>query len=356
MLRPIHTNNPVKTTPEANKTKSDISLKQGAAIKGTVIQKLKDGDFIISSGGKNLRAHSAVPLKINKNYDFMILSAKDKIELKVLEVDTRAVGNIAKLFSSANVIGRRLTDALNVLVNSQSMKNLPSQARNLIQKLQNLVDFPVLKKDITDILPWVNKNIKGSGIFWEAKLLQLLTGKKGVVPKEMADTDLKGLLLKLIKNIEKNSGDQEGMKAVSMKVREALHLIEQEQIMNLNTIREDIGWFMHLPFINDDDFLSSEFFVKENKEGVLHFSLFLDMSFTGKMNIDTSIIKDTAGIQIDVEKEETKEFIMENISELEDAFKDMGINISNIYCEVKEKIVVSETIETDISSSVDLVI
>ena len=356
MLRPILTNNQIKTAAKGDNKKINIPLKQGALIKGTVIQKLKDGDFIISSGGKNFRAHSAVPLKGSRNYDFIVLSAKDKIELKVLQLDNRPEGSIIKLVSSANMVGRRLTEALTVLVNPQSVKKLPTQASALITRLRSMVNLPDLNRNIKEILPWVNKNIQGSGIFWETKVMQLLTGKKSITSKEMTDNDLKGLLLKLIKNIEKNSGDQEGMKAISMKVREALNLIEQEQIMNLNTMREDLGWFMHLPFINDDDFLSSEFYVKENKEETLHFSLFIDMTFTGKMNIDVSFVKDTVGIQIDVEKEETKDFITESISELENAFKDMGVNISNIRCEVKEDIAVSETMDTDISSSVDLII
>ena len=354
MLRPILTNNPVKATSEANKKKINIPLKKGSLIKGIVIRKLKDGDFIISSGGKDFKAHSAVPLKNGKNYDFIVLSSKDKIELKVLEIDNKSVGNIIKLFSSANVIGRRLTDALSVLVNSKSFKNHPSQVSSLIIKLQNMVNFPILKKDISEIMTWVNKNIQGSGIFWETKVIQLLTGKKGLMTKDMADTDLKGLLLKLIKNIEKNSDDREGTKVISMKAKEALHLIEQEQIMNLNAMREDLGWFVHLPIIHDDDFLSSEFFVKENKEDALRFSLFLDMSYTGKMNIDVSIIKDTVSVHIDVEKEEAKDFIMESIGELEESFKNMGINIANISCEVQEEILISDTIANDIHSSVDL--
>lgn len=355
MLRPIQTNNPIKTSTEGSNKNPNINLKNGSLIKGTVIQKLKYGDFLIASAGKNFKAHSAVQLKVNKNYDFMVLSSKDKIELKVLDADKRTIGDITKLASSANIIGRKLTDALSTLVKFQSIKKLPSQAGGLISRLQKLVNFPVLKKDISEIVPWVKKNIQGSGIFWESKILKLLTGRKGVMPKEMAENDLKGLLLKLLKNIEKSSGDQESMKAVSMKIKEALNLIEQEQIINLNTMREDLGWFVHLPFINDD-FLSSEFFVKENKEGALHFSLFLDMSFTGKMNIDVSIIKETVGIQFDVEKEETKGFIMESINELEDSFKDMGINTSNIRCEVKEKLLDPDIMETNINSSVDLVI
>ncbi|MBN2418809.1 MAG: hypothetical protein JXL81_05445, partial [Deltaproteobacteria bacterium] len=158
MLRPILTNNPVKTTPEGNKINSDIPLKQGALIKGTVIQKLKDGDFIISSGGKNFRAHSSLPLQDNKNYDFIVLSSKDKIELKVLDTDNRPVENILKLVSSANIIGRKLTDALSVLVNPQTIKNLPSQAHGLILKLQDMINSSALKSDIPKIINWVNKN------------------------------------------------------------------------------------------------------------------------------------------------------------------------------------------------------
>ena len=355
-LRPILSNTPVKETTKGNKENSNISLKQGTLIKGTVIQRLKDGDFIIASGGRTFRAHSALPLKDNRIYDFIVLSSSNKIELKVLGSDDSGIGNIIKLASSANVIGRRLTDALTELVNFRSIKNLSPQVASLIIKLQNTVNLPAFKKEASEILTWVEKNIRGSGIFWESKVLRFLTGKKVEMPKEMANTDLKGLLLKLIKNIEKKSGDQEGVKAVLIKAREALNLIEQEQIINLNSIREDLGWIVHLPFVNDEDFYSAEFFVKDNKDGRLHFSLFLDMRFTGKMNIDVSLLKGTAGIQIDVEKEETKGFITENIGEIENAFKNMGINAGNIRCEVKEKIVVYDTVETDIYSSVDLVI
>ena len=84
--------------------------------------------------------------------------------------------------------------------------------------------------------------------------------------------------------------------------------------------------------------------------------MFLDMSFTGKMDIDVSIIRDTVGILIDVETENTKAAIMENIDELEEAFKEMGLNAGNIRCEVKENLVSSDSTEMDMESSVDLVI
>ena len=293
---------------------------------------------------------------VHKNYDFIVLSSKDKIELKILETGNNATGNILKLTSSTNIIGHKLGDTLSALLDPGIFKNLSSQAGTLIKKLQEIINSPIFNKDIRQVVSWVNKNIQGSGIFWETKVLQLLTGKKESMPKNMTDTDIKGLLLKLIKNIEKNSGDNKGVEAISIKVREALNLIEQEQIMNLNTMREDLGWLVHLPFINDEDFLSSELLVKKEKDASLHFSLFLDMSFTGKMNIDVSIIKDIAGIHIDVEKEETKGFIMESINELEQAFKDMGIKAGNIRCEIKENIIDDDNEEQGISSSVDLVI
>ena len=47
---------------------------------------------------------------------------------------------------------------------------------------------------------------------------------------------------------------------------------------------------------------------------------------------------------------------MESINELENAFRGMGINTSNIRCEVKEKIIASDTTEAVLTSSVDVVV
>ena len=356
MLRPVQNNTPLKTASGDTQKKYDIPLKQGALIKGTVIQKLKDGYFIIFSGGKNFKAHSAFPLTDGKNYDFVVLPSKGKIELKIIAGNIRINRNTAGLISPASVIGRRITQALSAVINFRSIKNFPKQVSGLITRLQNMLNCPVSAKNIQEILTWVSRNIRESGIFWETKVLQLLTGKTGQMPKDMADMDLKGILLKLLKSIEKHPDEKEGMKELSIKVKEALHLIEQEQLINLNAIREGLGWFVHLPFINNDDFLTSDLFIKEDNEGSLHFSMFLDMSFTGKMDIDVSIIRDTVGILIDVETENTKAAIMENIDELEEAFKEMGLNAGNIRCEVKENLVSSDSTEMDMESSVDLVI
>ncbi len=355
MLRPIQNNTPLKTLSGDTPPKMDIPLKQGDLIKGTIIQKLKDGDYIISSGGKNFRAHSAVPLTDGKNYNFMVLSSKDKINLKLIAGNIRVSRNIAGLFSPGSVIGSRITQALSAIINFQSIENFPKQVTGLITRLQDMLNCPVSAKNIPETLTWVSKSIRESGIFWEAKVLQLLTGKTGQLPKDMADMDLKGILLKILKSTE-HPDEKEGMKELSIKVKDALHLIEQEQLMNINAIREGLGWFVHLPFINNDDFLTSDLFIKKDNEGSLHFSMFLDMSFTGKMDIDVSIIRDSVGILIDVENENTKTAIMENIDELEKAFRDMGLNTGNIRCEVKENIVPSESMEMDTESSVDLII
>jgi hypothetical protein len=362
MLRSIQNNSQIKTektaSPANKKQQADISsFKQGSVIKGKVLQKFSNGDFLVSSGGKELRAHSSVLLKAGKEYNFTVMSsAKDKLELKVLQTPNKVQVSVPNLVSSANSLGKKLTDSLTALIGSHSVKKLPAQIKTQLVKLHSLTDISMLKKDLPGIVKWVNKNVQGSGMFWEAKILKLLTGKKGMIPKDAADTDMKGILLKLLKSLEKNSEDQESTKVLTVKVKEALNFIEQEQITNINIMRQDIGWLVYLPFINDDDFLSSELFVEKEQDETLHFSLLLDMSFTGKMNIDVSLLKDTFGIHIDVEKEATKDFIMENAGELEAAFKKLGLKTGSINCEVKDEIVTEETIESGIDSSIDMTI
>lgn len=356
MLSPVQPKSGPSATSGDTRKNINVPLKQGALIKGTVLQRLKDGEFLISSGGKEFRAHSALTLKEGQKYDFHVLSAKDRIELRVVEGESKVTTNISGLISSANTIGHKLTQALSTAIHFQPIKNLPAQASGLINKLQSIFNHPISTKDIPQIVSWVTKSIQGSGIFWEAKLLQLITGKKGITPKELADHDIKAILLNILKNIDQNLEEKEGVKALSINVREALNLIEQEQVMNLDTIRDGIGWFVNLPFINQDDFLSSELFIKKQKEGGMHFSLLLDMSFTGMMNIDLLFLKETASIMINVENEKTKEFIMESAHELENAFKEAGFITGKIRCEVKENVVPDETIEKTDHSKVDITI
>ncbi len=356
MLRPIINNSSVKASPGNNNKKMDISLKNGTMIKATVTQKLRDGDFIIVSGDKNIRAHSAVSLKEGQSYDFIVLSAKNKIELKVLGENNMVEGNRQGMLSPVNNLGQRITQALSAALNFQSIKNFPNHISGLIARLHDLLNYPISAKNISEVLTWVKRNIQGSGIFWETKVLHLLTGKKGDMPKDMTDMDLKGILLRLLKSLEKSHDDHEGIKTMTVKIREALSLIEQEQVMNINSLREGFGWFVHLPIIDNDDFLSSDLMIKEDSEGIFHFSLFLDMRFSGKMDIDVSVIKETARIRMDVENEKTKNVILENINELEKVFRDMGLKTRKIHCEVKEIPIFPENMKKGIESSVDLII
>jgi hypothetical protein len=356
MIGPVQPKSGPSATSGETRKNIAAPLKQGAIIKGTVRERLKNGEFIISSGGKDLRAHSSVVLRVGRQYDFQILSAKDRLELRVLEGNARVTGNISGFISSANTIGQKLTQALSNAIQFPSIKMLPDQVSGLMDKLQEMLKRPISAKDIPQIVSWVTKNIQGSGIFWEAKLLQLIMGKKGEAPKEMADQDVKAILLNILKNLEKAMEEKEGAKALSINVREVLNLIEQEQVMNLETIRDGIGWFVNLPFIDRDDFLSSELFIKKEREGGLHFSIFLDMTFTGRMNIDTLFLNETASIMIYVENEKTREFIIDNGHELEEAFKKAGFTTGKIRCEVRESVVPDEAVEKAGHSQVDITI
>lgn len=345
-------------TATSGETRNNITapLKQGAIIKGAVQERLKNGEFIISSGGKDFRAHSSLTLKVGQKYDFHVLSVKDRVELRVIEGESPVTGNIAGFISSANTIGQKLTQALSSVMHLPSIKNLPAQVSGLMDKLHEILKHPISAKDIPQIVSWVTKNIQGSGIFWEAKLLHLIMGKKGEAPKEMADQDIKAILLNILKSVEKNMEEKDGVKSLFINIKDALNLIEQEQVMNLDSVRNDIGWFVNLPFIDKDDFLSSELFIKKEKEGGLHFSIFLDMTFTGRMNIDTLFLNETASILINVENEKTKEFIIENGHELEEAFKKAGFITGKIRCEVKENVLPDEPFEKTDHSQVDITI
>ncbi len=356
MISPVQPKSGPSATSGETRNSITTPLKQGAIIKGTVQQRLKNGEFIISSGGKDLRAHSSLTLRVGHQYDFKVISAKDPLELRLIEGENKVQGNISTLISSANTIGHKLTQALSNAIQFPQIKNLPAQVSGLMDKLQEILKRPISAKDIPQIVSWVTKNIQGSGIFWEAKLLHLIMGKKGDAPKELADQDIKAILINILKNLDKTQEGKEGVQSLSISLRDALHLIEQEQVLNLDSMRNGIGWFVNLPFIDKDDFLSSELFIKKSKEGGLHFSIFLDMTFTGRMNIDTLFLNETASVMIYVENEKTRDIIIENGHELEEAFKKAGFITGKIRCEVRENVVPDEAVEKAGHSQVDITI
>ncbi|NLA74299.1 MAG: flagellar hook-length control protein FliK [Deltaproteobacteria bacterium] len=357
MITPVKSKNVPAAVPGKTKNRVGTGLKQGQIIKGTVIERLKDGEFIISSGGKDFRAHSALALRQGEIYDFYILSAKGRVEIRVLEEEPPVTGNISGAVTTANAIGHKLVHALSSVIHFPSIKTLPTQVSGLINKLQEILKHPFSARDIRQAVSWVTKNINGSGIFWEAKLLHLITGKKDQAPKEMADQDIKAILLNILKGVEKNQEQREGgVISFSASVRDALGFIEQEQIMNLDTVRDDIGWFVNLPFVNREDFLASGLFIKKTGKGGLHFSMFLDMSLAGKMNIDILFFNETASVMMHVENQRTRELILENAHELEGGFKKAGIMTGAIRCEVKEDIIPSESAIKTERSDIDLII
>jgi len=359
MLDPIIKNNSITHTTSSSNKSAKIQtpfLKQGEILRGTVVDKLKDGSFLISSKGKNFRAYSTISLNRGSNYNFQVLSTQSKIALKALGVNKGEIINPGKLLIKSGISGSRLSSLLSLIIRNPSLKNLSGKGIHLLKNLNLLLKSPLNDKMGHSKSLWVSRNINGSGVFWENKVLQYFMGKKNIHIKNLIDNDLKGLLLALGKNLKLKTENLENSGKILGSVKEAVSLIERDQIMNITTMREGLGWFVHLIGLDEDDFDSAELFIKNKTDGGSFFTIYLDMSYAGKIETVLSMIDGIIGIKIYVEGKETADVIKDNLTHLKIALSDAGVRTGNIDYEIKEITGADDIEERDFHSSVDLII
>ena len=155
--------------------------------------------------------------------------------------------------------------------------------------------------------------------------------------RKIIDSDLKGLLLSLKNSIGMKDTDHDEFETITLKLKEALNLIEREQLLNLASIREEQGWLIHLAGLRDEGFESVDLYMKRksNKKG-LFFSIYMELTKLGKMELNVAIVDSQIDIRIFVGNERISKYIADKLPELENGLKDSGLKSGQIVCDVKD--------------------
>lgn len=336
MLRQITNNPPSHRVTKENSPKGNINLKNGEIIKATVISKLKGGDFLISSQGKQIKAFSPLPLVDGGKYLFKVITGDKGIELRIVRGSLGHSSNSMGMPASGNMISFGLTKILSHLTRMDMLTGLSIESAGILNKIKSFLN-PHFLNDHKSNISWVNKSIQGSGIFWENKLLQYLMGKKEILIRKLIDSDLKGLLLSLKNCIGRKDTHHEEFETITVKLKEALNLIEREQLLNLASIREEHGWLIHLAGLKEEGFENVDLYVKKksNKKG-LFFSIYMELTKLGKMELNVAIVDSQIDIRIFVGSERISKYIADQLPELENGLTNSGLKSGQIVCDVKD--------------------
>jgi hypothetical protein len=150
----------------------------------------------------------------------------------------------------------------------------------------------------------------------------------------------------LDRGIQAGINEHDDVKSLSLRINQALNIIEQDQFLNLSSIKEGLGWLLNIPCTGENGFNRAEIFLRKNKEDKgLSFSIYLELTRLGRLEMKVSIIESLIGINIFTEDSEKAEFINENIHMLEKSLQALGMSTGTIRCEVKK---IQEGVDSDL--------
>jgi hypothetical protein len=337
MLRQItHSKLPPDTPPKVS-ARELSRFKSEDIIRGTIIRKYPGGEVLVAAKGREFLAYSELRLMEGQKYDFQVKSTGPRIELKVLSGGILKPQALLRLWTSSRINRDKLANVLKELSIAFTPKNLTSETTLAFKNLSQLLPGFLYREPESNDASWLSRFVVESGLFWENRVARYLLGRKRGAWRTFLGKDMKGLLLLLDKNLNVERHDHQELEPLALKVQEALQLIEQDQFLNLLSMREDPGWFWFIPGLKERGFKKAEVYViKKDKEKIC-FSMFLEFTHLGKMEVEVSLFESLIGINFHVEDKQTAAFLKENFSPLETALRKAGLVPGMIFCDIKEK-------------------
>ena len=317
---------------------AELKFKPGEIFRGTVIQRHPGGGVLVAAKGREFLAYTELSLTEGHKHNFQVKSTGAKIELKVLDQGTLKLHSPLHLWASSRMARDKLANILLELSAANNLKGLAPAATQVFKDLHQLLPAIIYGKPGDNDVLWLSNNLLGSGLFWENKVARFLFGDKKGSWNKLSATDMKGLLLSLNKSLRVEDHDPDHLKSIALKIKQALHLIEQDQFLNLSSVREGLGWFWFIPGLAEDGFRKAELFVKKKEAAKeTYFSIFLEFTHLGEMEVLVSIVESVIGVRIVVEDMEKEEFVSKYLPLLETSLQNAGMDTGLIVCNTKEK-------------------
>ena len=336
MLRPI---NPIQVSNKPHlraPIQDGLTFKPGEIFQGIVLRKYPGGDVLVSSRGTQFLAHTALNLLEGQKHRFQVKTLGRKIELKVLGGGIRKFQSPMHIWASTREARGKISETLMKLSAGGHLKGLNPESLSAFRRVSQLLPAVIYTGPGDEKLQWISRHLQGIGVFWENKVARYLLGKKDRPLKHLLTTDLKGVLLSLEKALgaQKKGGTE--LESLLLQAREAIHLIEQDQFLNLSSLEEELGWFWFIPGKGEEGFRKAEVFAEKGKEGEgLYFSMLLEFTRLGEMEVEVSLVGSVVGVNILLQDEERVDFITNQLPLLEAGLKKEGMTVGQLICDVK---------------------
>ena len=327
-----------QTIMKAPSLQAELKFKPGEILNGMVVKKFGQGDFLVSARGSQFRGHTALNLMEGGKYIFQVNSSISGIELKVLDgmVQKAGLPMVVKSWAASRGVRNKLVDILTRLGDAQNTDGLSKETGQFLKNLTRLFPSIIYSDPGKGNEIWLARALLRSGQFWENRVFRYLLGGRSGQVNTLLTSDLKGMLLSLKKGLLMENQESRQVKSLLSQVSQGLGLIEQDQLLNLSSLEEDLGWFWFIPGNVDDGFEKAELFVRKQQEEGFYFSILLEFTHLGQMEADISMVKTIINVKIRLQDAERADFVTKNLYLLEKGLQDAGFKTGSLACEVKE--------------------
>mgnify|MGYP003980313523 FL=1 len=345
---------------------SNVDLKEfdllpGQIIKATVINVSGENYAIVKVNNKPLTAYFPFELpKPGEMASIVVTAHGENFKLIAEQKNVKSEVEFIKikaLLPFKEQLGEMI-QKLHVLINSSEVIKKLTTESDLVGRLTktlNLFKMHALEKQLpVQNSSQLKEQIDLSGVNYESKLKSFLEGEEPFKTPFNIKSDLKGLLINLLKVIETIAEDKDNFSSqrrhlmdVINIVRRAVDNIELQQVTNQVLRQEGQPILLQIPdpfmigktinlYLKKNDSNGEGKNDKDNVDVLLVF--LLNLSALGNLRVDAKMNKELISIKIDVESQDIANFIDSHLKEFSAGLEEMGFEV-NASCFVVRKIV-----------------
>jgi hypothetical protein len=118
-------------------------------------------------------------------------------------------------------------------------------------------------------------------------------------------------------------------------VEQACGLVENDQLLNLTSLKDNLGWYWFLPGRGEDGFNSADILVEqpEGQDGALRLALSLEFLHLGRLEAVVHLTPSSGlGILMMLEDAARAEMASSCLEELKEALEAKGLRVRTVVC------------------------
>ena len=304
------------------------ALEIGQELTAVVAEELADGRIILNLGSASIETDNPGGLSAGEVLRLRVELLEPKVVLHIIEQEESAAGEAAKLLRQhlPEVFGQRLSLAAlrEQLASVRDFENLGAGAPWLM-KLKNFISGLLQNEE-----PWSAERlmqfVQDSGLHYETKLFHFVA-KNRQSPSDVADNDLKGLLLGALNQFDLAAVAGEPRSAIAGQLAQ----LEGQQAANLLAQLEGQAFQLQVPLFTGSGFSDVAISVerdgretRDDKPRGYHVLFLLELDALGRMKIDAHLHAQNLRVIFYVDHEENVGLIRRELPSFQETLKALG--------------------------------